>query len=779
MLNKEFTDYVDYLRKNHPGLEDSAISEALKGASWSPEEISEALERYKQPADPLTVVPAPIPAPLVTQNIQTVGSETPQLIASSTSSRSVGKTIAVCVGVVLVVAGISAGAYYAITSNFFGAPRLTDENLLNTVLNKLGEINTVDYTVNFGLTINPREAGAESYEAANPTNAATLAAYGRDEDRLRDIATLQQRTQQLAWDRQPFPATVEALLGKSKDPSQKAYGYRLIEDGKDYEFTLTLETLEAYTVVSSGLAVDAKNDNAKTVTLRSGDYVYAYGFTGEPEQPKLFGLFALSEIEAMIPSDLAANFKVGGTIDNSEEAPNGKLSVAGEVTLGDANFAFDAEGLKKGDKYFGIINKIPAFFSTMSQVKGKWVGFTEDDLRNYGYTGYIDAFVPSSENERQEELDKSSAQLEKIIAFAERHKLLSITSGPVKDKVGDRSLSKYTLSLNKDALLPFYEEVTEALKEYGDDALIVRDEEVIAYLKDEKFSSTFDYVKDSVTFTLWMDKAGFPAHAEVSVRYVPSDKAIALKEKQIDLIFSVALNRINEPIIIDEPANVVQFEDFLVDITGKEKEEIILQLQETNVTAIRNGLEEYFMWAGRYPETLSELTQKRIDVPKEPGIEWNTSTSDYSKYYEDVPFLKVLPNDKYTGKPFLYKLGASDYELTYHVKTVPYRKDRYPGLYYTTVNSYTVMPSLEPDVYVAKYTDGDNVATKNYLSQIQLQKADDDSDRLVNTLEAIFGTDPQKADSDSDGFSDSEELFSGSDPLGPGKLDYEYNGFSF
>jgi hypothetical protein len=57
---------------------------------------------------------------------------------------------------------------------------------------------------------------------------------------------------------------------------------------------------------------------------------------------------------------------------------------------------------------------------------------------------------------------------------------------------------------------------------------------------------------------------------------------------------------------------------------------------------------------------------------------------------------------------------------------------------------------------------------------------DSDSDGLIDTDEAKYGTDPNNSDSDSDGYKDGEEIKNGYDPLGAGKIyiNDKYN-FSF
>lgn len=753
-MDNKNTDLSVYIRGQLSlGVTREKITETLLGSGWTAEQVEPAfreLDVMQNQDEP------PISSPVTPLS--------PRVLD--------GKKVGIIVGCLLLLSAVGAAGYFAVTGSFVRTPALTNEDILETLTAKLGEINTASYALNFSLSVNPIEEGAKSFQAKNPIDANTLAQYQRDQDRIRDISTLQEKSQDYRLDDKSFPKTLQEILGKSVDPQGKPYGYTAVDKGVSYEFSVSFETAEAYTAVSQSLSAEVLNEESKTVTIGPDDYIFVYDFTGEPAQPKLFGLFGLSEIEEMVPSNFAASFTLGGTMDRSAEAANGKLRVSGALTMDDAEFAFDAEGMKKGSMYYGIINKIPSLFAPLSQIRGKWVGFSEDDLRNYGYMGYVDEFVPNEENERKEELGQYAEQSKKIMQIADRNKLVAITTGPVKDTVDNQSLLKYTLVVNKEKLLQFYEEVTGALKEYGDDALIKRDETTLEYLKGSEFSPVFDHLKDNVTLTLWMNKEGYPARMELGVRYVPSDKARALKGKQLNLVTTLRFDEINKPIVIDVPETVTNFEDFVAEVTGLTKEEVILNLQESNVDAVRSALGQYYDWTGQYPMNLAELTKKREDVAQKPADSdpEQESYSSYFDYYQDEPFLKAIPNDAFTRAPFSYESTGSDYKLGYMIKLVPYQKDKNPANYYPYPGYED--PDMPTVVYTPKYLEGTNIATKDHLSEAQLQVADADKDVLSDSLEKIFGTDPKNADSDNDGFTDFEEITTGSNPTGPGRLDY-------
>ncbi|MFH0952425.1 MAG: hypothetical protein V1838_04540 [Patescibacteria group bacterium] len=56
------------------------------------------------------------------------------------------------------------------------------------------------------------------------------------------------------------------------------------------------------------------------------------------------------------------------------------------------------------------------------------------------------------------------------------------------------------------------------------------------------------------------------------------------------------------------------------------------------------------------------------------------------------------------------------------------------------------------------------------IGSISLVPVDDDNDNLIDSLEAIYGTDPTNPDSDGDGYLDGDEVNNGFNPIGEGEL---------
>jgi type II secretory pathway pseudopilin PulG len=803
MLNPAQAEYINKLREDEPGIEESVFREMFKDAGWPDFEIDEAISRYR--GDFAAVSQPPIP------------SSTPSVVETIVDSTIVTEPKSFKKVIILVVALLSicalAGATYFLVGKYSkpAMVELTDETLLTHLYEKMSSIEKVSYDATFSLGIEEREEGALAFSDLTPVDPEVLAKYQRDYDRIRYVQKIKDTLEKIRprFNSTPvttlYPKTLEEVGLVSTDPLGEPYTYTRSSDGTAYTLEVTMETIEAYQAMNySSYSYDsfdtetaAATTNTKKVTLNQDSYINSYSFDGKPAQPKLFGFFALDEIESIIPNNLFASFSFGGSIDNETDKPaDARMHLAGEVSLGDANFAVDLEGIKKNDKYFGIVNKIPTIFSMFSQLRGKWVGLTENDLRNYGYGEIYDEFIPSGENERQQKMDEARATSNKLLQVATKHKVVSISAGPEVEMIGEEKLNKYSLKLNKDSLVPFVEEAVLVLKEVDDDINVNEVEELVAYLKSEDFDRSFAYLSDNVTFNIWFDEEGYPVKMEQKVRYVPSEEAPALKGKQIKLTFTLVLSGINQKLEVKEPEEYMTFDELMVELTGKTLEEVKIENQQKNITAIRNALREYVTWTGTYPTTLEDLLKKRKDVTKNTPTttsltfdrSYNSSYGYDNSYMDELPFIGQLPSDVYSNVAYEYTASGDDYKLTYTINLVPYTTEKDPSNYYFADYGYSWYEDEngygstrnEDKVLSPKFVDGLNIATKDVLSQASNDTKDQDGDKLADTLEVILGTDPKIADTDKDGFTDYEEITTGSNPNGPGKLDYKRSdGFFF
>ena len=833
MLNQEQEKYVDTIRTGYPGLDTETLRKTFSDAGWSPEQIIEALQRYSVAPPEIAPLPqAPQPSALVSTPLpasDALPQENTEVFTPTRASSSGTKRAVIIAGIIIFFLGATGAAgYFILTKTSLFAPKvvpLVNGQVLDQVATKLAAITIASYDVTFGLGVADRDADATAFSIAVPLSPEALAAYQRDEDRLRDIEKLRSavttefnRLNPYAYDYQPvtvvkkisapvvpkprlYPESIVYLAQKMTDPEGKPYVYARAQDGTGYTLTATFETQDAADVAAakgaySDASSTAKKMNGKTVTLSQNDNFYAGSFKGRPTQPKLFGLFEMSEIENYIPANLSGNFTLAGTVDDAKATTpiDARIEISGDASFSDFTVAFDAEGIKKGNNYYGIVKKMPAFFSSMSQIRGKWISLTEEDLKQYGYSSFYDSFVPNDETDRKKKFDEARKEWKTLLDLANQEGVVTISKGPEKVMEGKIELTKYQLIIDKDKLLPFYEHATKELATYGDASILKRDENTVTYMKSDDFSRIFAYLKNNTTFTLWMDAEGFPIRGELAVRYVPSDDARALKGKQINFTTKVSLTDINQPVSVDAPKTFITFDDLMSEITGKSKEEMKVERQSLNVSSLRSALKSYHEWTGAYPTTLMDLKKKHKEVTKKAAgasVTGNEAlllqdSSSLDKYYAEQPFAQSVPLDIFTAKAFEYKVVGDDYLLGYQVKVPPFVSGASPSDYYVNDNSdnsfqyggltpsyITPIGGTQRQKLILKFISGINHADAKDLSKEAkaASVADADGDGMPDVLEKVFGTDPKKVDSDGDGSSDTEEITSHSNPLGAGKLE--------
>lgn len=92
---------------------------------------------------------------------------------------------------------------------------------------------------------------------------------------------------------------------------------------------------------------------------------------------------------------------------------------------------------------------------------------------------------------------------------------------------------------------------------------------------------------------VWVDTAGFPVIVENTMRIIPPDTAVQLKEKQINIIFKLAITNINTPVTITAPTDAVPIETILSDMPSLNSTvqkitntEMIAELSTINTTAL-------------------------------------------------------------------------------------------------------------------------------------------------------------------------------------------------
>ena len=193
-------------------------------------------------------------------------------------------------------------------------------------------------------------------------------------------------------------------------------------------------------------------------------------------------------------------------------------------------------------------------------------------------------------------------------------------------------------------------------------------------------------------------------------------------------------------------------------LMGQSEADLQAENQDSIVNDLREALDVYHAKNDAYPAKLGDLIGFVYDPMDDP------------KYAETVV---NIPNDVYTGKPYVYALKDGSYELKYEMHFAKDSKSLTKDQYVEGVNTAT--PDVS-SVEGGKSDTGPDQTLNLDDSSALSQSTDSDGDLLDNDEEAQLGTDPNKADTDGDGLDDWQEVrFEKTDPL---KADTDGDGLS-
>lgn len=533
--------------------------------------------------------------PTVTQSSAfTPPSQSPQPLGEYQQPRNKNVNSLVVTTIIIVVLLLGAGVGYAYWQKMgpFSGTTYTESNIMSGILAKMAQIETAKYTASVSLNSEERENDATPFEIKVSNQAELNKKYFYDAQRLKDAQNIISKLNSLVSYSQyyqqkdkafvAYPATLgDAVISKAtyynsnlsiNDPmTGQQYSYRVVDGGKDFELAITVATDEALKTVKrynkSATSTTIKG-NTIIFTKNSSSYMY---MSSEPPKPFLA---SLSEYMSVLPNDISAKASVSVTSELKDEvAANWLFNVNAEGDFGDLTYKFNADAMKKEKDYYLKINNIPSLFmADLSSVKNKWIKITPREATStedkfdysYSYLSELEKEIPKAEGKYRENRIKGAKFLKKVASVADEEKLISFRSKPVREKIDGRDLVKYELTLNKDAILPFYTKLQEEVANDADfaDYRNAIDQGLIDYLKSEEFSQVYEYVDKNNKFTLWTDANGFPAIVENSMRIVPP------KSKQFKLTFKLIADDINKSINIEAPADSILIEEVTKNMMG-------------------------------------------------------------------------------------------------------------------------------------------------------------------------------------------------------------------
>ncbi|MFA6601592.1 MAG: hypothetical protein WCT02_01890 [Candidatus Paceibacterota bacterium] len=652
--------------------------------------------------------------------------------------------------IVILVIVLGGGLSYAFYKGYgpFGNPPYDTTKLASSIFDGITKVRTASYSLNVNIASLPKEAGVQPFSVAVPTDPKKLEAYGRDQDKVRDISDILRKLSDYNYKHKTYPSSL-TTLGLSFSLTGKGYQYSATKSGTDFSLIFTVETAEVYDSINSsalrsGTIKDKTPSSGKTITFTKDSSTYIYLPT-EPTQPGIFNLLNMGSSLGLIPG----NFKFDGTLSGAAERVDDKnvnsdLGITAVTDFSDMHIELDAGFKKIGSDMYVIVRKMPSMFFDISKLKDKWIKISASDLANYG--SLFSSQVDSTEGVDALK-EKSREQANLFLTIADRDQALVVKGSPVKESVHGYSAYRYNLEFNKDTLAKFYTDLTTEFKaKYADKSPIPFDQATADYLASPEFDKVFQYLRDNTELTLWADSSGIPLQLRYSIRIVPDSKTKP-SDNEIKLALTFSLDKINKSITVDVPSSSMSLEDATIALTGQSKEQYKFQKQMSNISTIRYALENYKSEKKTYPASLALLT---------------TTKSSYGSSM----ILKAVPTDVYDNVDYSYVLKGSDFALSYQVELPKYvAGNSVSGIY-----DYDYSSSVRK-VFL-KAISGTNTATSKYTSeQARLASAKDtDGDGLPDILEQYIGTNISKKDSDGDSYSDYDEVMGSSNPLGPGKL---------
>jgi len=711
---------------------------------------------------------------------------------SPIKSNRKGPIIALGIILLLIIA-------YLISSYFigfwpFGKSQNSSTELFEQVFEKFGEIENASYEAVFTFKITEKEEGMKALEV--DYSDIENSAIQRDYQRFLDFSQLRRDLEMAFADFGRYPSTLKQGNIEIKDPSGTAYLYQAIDNGNKYQITITFETQEAIDAIEKetySAYYATTIISGKQATFSSDGYYYFYSpFNPDKMKPAFVGFIEnQGEYFSSIPGNLETAINTSGIFYREQEGiKDNSFSFGGEMEYEDMTLKLSADFMRIDDILYFRLNQIPGIFlmfvgSEISSIKEEWIKIMPEDMIDpYSMFSVFEPF--REEREKQEEEVKVMEELEVFFEVALEEELFLGEDNAKKEMLDGKSVFHYELSLNADTLPEFYTALTAEFEQrFGDDAFIKFSENTLKYLEAPQTITVVNYFNQNGKFDLFIEaKTGYPLKMGYQFAFVPESKVKSLKNKQ--LVFSVELNlkNINKKVKINAPKDFIGYDEAVMSMSGLSEEEYYFQKQKDNISAIRLAIDNFYVLIGNYPENLSdlELTANeaiakwgKAEKSKAGTISYPSLLGTYENE-EDIPFLKVVPKDAYTGMDYQYqKILSYDYTLSYNINLPEYKKGTRLD-YNICARAYDTPTRLYLII-----VNGLNTADKNGISQEaeKVQYVDSDKDGVTDSLENYIGTDKHNSDTDGDGQTDGYELSKYSDPLGPGQLEYDDSGYSY
>ncbi len=514
----------------------------------------------------------------------------------------------------------------------------------------------------------------------------------------------------------------------------------------------------------------------------------------------ILGAYGLNDVDSVFrifPGDLDLTLGTTVYLETDAEPKNADFQwqLDGNYSGGDMTVEGDMEIRKIDDSFYGIVRKFPGvFFIDVSGIKGKWIEVTPED--NVGQT--IDS---AYSNVKKDEIINKITDLLQATFDSEFFKLSDQKNSEIITGVKSEH---YTVAINPEALPDTYRALIDRIKDRGEDATSV-EQSFDNFQKDQKNMAMLKKMVDNMNVEIWIDRTnGFVRQAKMEFFLVPPDTVESLKNKQLNLSFLVALDKINEKVKLDRPSPTIDYYEAERLLTGKSEAAQKFDRQRNLINDIRTALSNYLNGHDEFPESLPILKDSMAGLKEACEKEFEPDSNNnnlgfglgYTHCYDYKDTLTII--DIFTDQEFGYKRENDDYRLTYRM-VIPEDTNSYYSSQYTDGENTATKDDLSletEDVPVYRPIDDLNVnsnantntdlnssvntnqnANSNTNSSLcdtcdtnQSNQDDKDGDGIKDIDEIYYETDPNERDTDGDGYDDLTEINNGYNPNGSGLL---------
>jgi hypothetical protein len=386
-----------------------------------------------------------------------------------------------------------------------------------------------------------------------------------------------------------------------------------------------------------------------------------------PLDSSLLGLPIDDYMFSFLGSDSSIVITASGISQTKDSTNRGiKSELSGVANLGDLHVEAAADFVSKDDTFYIRVNKFPSLFTDLGPIKEKWVGLSAKDVAStsgFSASSFLTeiAKTSNSQGNRAAEVTKQVLSLYKI---ATEESFITLARSGSNGRA-----HLFRASIDPSHASDFYQRATtELATAYGTSSIMTYDRATAEYVASPEFAKTLQYLQNNLDLEIGIDSVtGYPASIMGNLRIVvPNSKA----NTQIRLVFSTELSNVNKSSDIEAPSDVLSFEDAMIALSGKTKEEYLADQQISQVRTLRYDLSSFKSDFGVYPESLNDLTltynQAAQKYDKNGTTPWSWSPGSS---YGDYPINVSVPVDVYSKAAYSYQRVGTDYHVIYTVRT--------------------------------------------------------------------------------------------------------------